>query len=148
MNKSVKLEIYSTDTSMLLELPYADWGLRAGFPSPAENYICESIDLNKELVKHKETTFYARVAGDSLRDAGIGDGDIVVIDKSLEVREGDIVVAFLDGEFTLKEYRLDRENNCAWLVPHNKSYPAIRVTEESDFRIWGVVTSSIKRFRR
>lgn len=84
--EEVKLQIYSADTSTILDLSFVDGGIKAGFPSPAQDYLTESIDLNKELIRHKETTFLARVSGTSLMEAGINDGDIVVIDKSLEAK--------------------------------------------------------------
>ena len=146
--EEVKLQIYSADTSTILDLSYVEGGIKAGFPSPAQDYLTASIDLNKELIRRKETTFLARVSGNSLMDAGISDGDIIVIDKSLEVKNGNFVVAFIDGEFTLKEFRLDEANHCAWLIPHNKDFEPIKVTEENDFMIWGVLTYTIKQLRR
>ena len=146
--EEVKLQIYSTDTSTIVDLPFVDSGIKAGFPSPAQDYLTDSIDLNKELIRHKETTFLARVSGTSLTDAGICDGDLIVVDKSLEVKNGDFVVAYIDGEFTLKEFRLDETNQCAWLIPHNKDYAPIKVTEENDFMIWGVLTYTIKQLRK
>lgn len=145
MKNEVKLHIYSSDPSTIMELPFVDGGIKAGFPSPAQDYMTESIDLNKELIRHKESTFLAKVSGNSLMDAGICDGDIIVIDKSLEVNDGDFVVAFIDGEYTLKEFKLDKANNCAWLRPHNDSYSPIKVTEDNDFLIWGVLTYTIKK---
>lgn len=142
--EEVKLQIYSADTSTILDLSFVDGGIKAGFPSPAQDYLTESIDLNKELIRHKETTFLARVSGTSLMEAGINDGDIV----SLEAKNGDFVVAFIDGEFTLKEFRMDEANNCAWLIPHNKDFAPIKVTEDNDFMIWGVLTYTIKQLRK
>lgn len=144
----VKLHIYSADTDTLLALPYADEGIRAGFPSPAQDYITESIDLNKELIHNKETTFYAKVEGNSMEGAGIYDGDYVIIDKSLEASDGDYIAAFVDGEFTLKQFKLDEKHRCAWLVPYNPEYKPIRVTEENNFMVWGVVTNVIRRFKK
>lgn len=148
MKDEVKLTIYSADLSTELELPYADGGIKAGFPSPAQDYLTESIDLNKTLIRHTETTFYAKVLGDSLSDIGISDGDLVIIDKSLEAQNGDYVAAFIDGEFTLKQFKLDEANRCAWLIPANKKYSPIKVTEDNDFMVWGVITSAIKRFHK
>lgn len=141
----MKLIIYSADLSSSLPLPYADQGVRAGFPSPAQDYLSESIDLNRELVRHPATTFYARACGDSMKDCGIDDGDLLVIDKSLEPHDGDIVVAFIDGDFTLKKVKFDDENKCIWLVPANDEYSPIKITEDNNFLIWGVLTYSIKR---
>ncbi len=124
------------------QLPMFDY-VKAGFPSPATDYAGDRIDIVKEVVRHPNTTFYARISGDSMNDAGIFDGDIVVIDRSLEPRNGDYVVAYIDGEFTLKEFRLDTENDCAWLIPHNKAYSPIRVDKNEEFLIWGVMTHNI-----
>lgn len=148
MNEEVKLHIFSADLSTELNLPFVDNGIKAGFPSPAQDYLTESIDLNKTLIRHSETTFYAKVSGDSLTEAGISDGDLVIIDKSLEAKNGDYVAAFIDGEFTLKQFKLDEMNNCAWLIPANKKYHPIKVTEDNDFMVWGVITSCIKRFHK
>lgn len=148
MKKEATLDIYTAELCTLMELPYADLGIKAGFPSPAQDYLTESIDLNKELVKHEESTFYARVNGDSMREAGIFDGDLVVIDKSLEARDGDYIVAYVDGEFTLKTFRHDPSGQCAWLVPANPHFAPIRVSAENDFMVWGVVTSVIRKLQR
>lgn len=141
----IKLIMYSADLSSELTLPFADQGVRAGFPSPAQDYMTDSIDLNRELIRHPATTFYARASGDSMKDCGIDDGDLLVIDKSLEPQDGDIVVAFIDGEFTLKTVRFDEKDNCIWLVPANREYSPIKITEENNFLIWGVLTYNIKR---
>ncbi len=141
----IKLIMYSADLSSELTLPFADQGVKAGFPSPAQDYMTDSIDLNRELIRHPATTFYARASGDSMKDCGIDDGDLLVIDKSLEPQDGDIVVAFIDGEFTLKTVRFDDKDNCIWLVPANKEYSPIKITEENNFLIWGVLTYNIKR---
>ena len=144
MKKETTLQIFRADTRTSLAIPLAEEGIKAGFPAPAEGYMPESIDLNRELIRHKETTFLARVNGDSMIHAGIFDGDLVVIDKSITAHSGDLVVAFLDGEFTLKEYRHDEANHCGWLVPANNLYPPLQVTAENEFLIWGVVTYAIK----
>ena len=141
----VKLQIYSADVSTVLELPFADGGIKAGFPSPAQDYLTDAIDLNRDIIKHKESTFYARVSGDSMKDAGIGDGDIVVVDKALDAKDGDFVVAFIDGDFTIKQFKMDQSGEFGWLVPYNSDYSPIRVTADNDFQIWGVITFTIKK---
>ncbi len=141
----IKLTIYGADQSTGLALPYADEGVRAGFPSPAQDYMTENIDLNRELIRHPATTFYARVVGDSMRDAGIDEGDLLIVDKGIEPQENDVVVAFVDGEFTLKRIHIEMDRHEFWLMPANESYHPIRVTEENQFMIWGVVTYNIKR---
>ena len=141
----MKLILYSADLSSELELLFADQGIRAGFPSPAQDYMSESIDLNQELIRHPATTFYARAVGDSMKGCGIDDGDLLVIDKAISPQDGDIVVAYIDGEFTLKKVRLEPDGSCLWLIPANDEYPPIKITEENDFIIWGVLTYTIKR---
>lgn len=141
----MKLILYSADIGSRQELAFADGGIRAGFPSPAQDYMSESIDLNRELVRHPATTFYARAVGDSMKGRGIDDGDLLVIDKSLEPRDGDIVVAFVDGEFTLKTVKLEPDGSCLWLIPANDDYSPIKVTEGNNFIVWGVLTYNIKR---
>ena len=127
------------------EIPLVEGTIKAGFPSPAQDYVTDSIDLNRELVRHKETTFCARVSGHSMIKAGINDGDIVVIDKSLDAKSGDIVAAWIDGGFTLKEFQKDKSGEFGWLIPANDEYQPIKVTAENDFVIWGVLTYTIHR---
>ncbi|MBP5318557.1 MAG: translesion error-prone DNA polymerase V autoproteolytic subunit [Paludibacteraceae bacterium] len=126
-------------------LPIAEDGIKAGFPSPAQDEALDTIDLNRELIRHPEATFYARVDGDSLREAGICDGDLVVIDKALRASDGDYVAAFIDGEFTLKQFVTDPDGQGAWLMPANPDYAPIRVGSENQFQIWGVLTYTIKK---
>ena len=140
------LTIYKVDAESHLPLPYADEGIRAGFPSPAQDYMELAIDLNKELIKHPTSTFYGRVVGDSMKDEGIEEGDILVIDKSLELMDDDLAVCFIDGDFTVKRVRL--ESDAAWLVPSNVKYPPIKVTKDNEFMVWGIVTYTIKKNRR
>ena len=141
-----QLEIVKADTASELHLPYADQGIRAGFPSPAQDYMDLSIDLNRELIRNPSATFYGRVKGDSMQDAGVSEGDVLVIDKSLEPQDGDMAVCFLDGEFTLKFIQLEKD--VIWLIPANEAYEPIRVTAENDFLIWGIVTYTIKNNRK
>lgn len=142
--KSIKL--HSVDISSNLPLPYADEGIKAGFPSPAQDYMEQAIDLNKELIKHPASTFFGKVVGDSMKDEGIEEGDILVIDKSLELMNEDLAVCFIDGEFTVKRVRL--EQDVAYLIPSNPDYPTIKVTADNDFMVWGIVTYTIKKNRR
>ena len=116
--------------------------------------MTQAIDLNKELVRHPAATFYGRVVGDSMIDAGVEEGDILVIDKSLEAQDGDMAVCFIDGEFTLKYLRFKdmpasdgSSRRHIRLEPANDRYPAIEVGEGSDFIMWGVVTYVIKKVR-
>lgn len=146
MEKQVSVDIFKPDLTTHVSLPYADQGIQAGFPSPAQDYISESIDLNREIVHHPASTFYGRVAGDSMIGDGIDPDDIIVIDRSLEPRDGDLAVCCVDGEFTLKRIRL--EDNRVWLIPANEAFDPILVTPDNRFEIWGVVTYTIKRTRR
>lgn len=145
--KSTILEVYKIDgaNSAPLELPLAE-NIRAGFPSPATEYNCDPIDLNKELVRHPECTFYGRVKGDSMEDAGIYNGDILVIDRLIEPYDGAVAVCVIDGEFTVKYIKIEKE--VIWLTPANTKYKPIKVTAENDFMIWGIVTHSIRNHIR
>ena len=120
-------------------------GISAGFPSPANDYLEATIDLNKELVKNPGATFFGRVKGLSMKDAGIDDEDILIIDKSVAPKTGMTAVCFIDGEFTLKKIIL--EKNCITLLPANTDYKPIIVTEQNDFLIWGIVTFVIKKMK-
>jgi DNA polymerase V len=138
------IDFYSVDTATHVEIPFVDEGISAGFPSPAQDFLDMSIDLNKELIKNPVSTFYGRVKGDSMKDLGIDIGDLLIIDKSLEVQNGKIAVCFIDGEFTVKKIKLEKDY--LWLVPANKKYEPIKVTQENDFIIWGIVIHVIKSF--
>lgn len=119
--------------------------LRAGFPSPAEEYIHDSLDFNRDLIKHPESTFYGKVKGDSMIEAGICDGDIAVIDKSKEPHDGSIVVAYVNNEFTIKYLDLShREEGYIELRPANPQYSPIRIEASDNFEVWGVVVYTIK----
>ena len=136
------ITVFPVSTETKLNRPFIDQGISAGFPSPAQDFIDLSIDLNKELIKHPSSTFFGRVKGSSMIDAGINNGDLLVVDKSLDPTDGKIAVCFIDGEFTVK--RLKVEKDCCWLLPENDSYKPIRVTAENDFIVWGIVVYVIK----
>jgi len=138
------IDIFSADTETELALPFVEGGISAGFPSPALDFIDLKIDLNKHLIKHPSATFYGRVKGFSLKNAGIDDNDLLVIDRSLEPANGKIAVCYIDGEFTAK--RLLIKNNELWLMPENEAYQPIKVEEGNDLIIWGIVTHVIKSF--
>lgn len=122
---------------------FFDTGISAGFPSPAEDFKEQRLSLDKELIKNKEATFFARVSGQSMIGAGLDDSDLLVIDRSLEPANNKIAVCFLDGEFTVKRLKVDRGE--VWLQPENPNYPIIKITSENDFIIWGIVTNVIKK---
>ncbi len=147
MSKSESaLEIFRPDTASRMSLPFAEMGVQAGFPSPAQDYMSESIDLNHELIRHPASTFYARVEGNSMIDEGIEPGDILVVDRSIEPADGDLAVCCLDGDFTLKRIKLRQGQ--IWLIPSNEAFDPILVTPTCRFEVWGVVTYTIKKHRR
>jgi len=142
LHNTQSIVFYTADTTLKLSLPFIESGIKAGFPSPADDFLDLSIDLNKEFVKNQSTTFYGRVKGDSMQNAGLEDGDLLIIDKSLEPINGKIAVCYIDGEFTVKRIKIEKE--CIWLVAENEKYKPIKVTEDNDFLIWGMVTNVIK----
>ena len=144
LHTTKEFDFYTPDFSTELELPYVDVGISAGFPSPADDFIELTIDLNRELIKHKDSTFFAKVKGNSMKNAGIFDGDLLIIDKSLEPQDGKIAICQIDGDFTVK--RIKKENGVVWLIAENEDYKPIKVTEENELMIWGIVIHSIKTF--
>lgn len=112
--------------------------VQAGFPSPAEDYIERKLDLNEHLIEHPAATFFVRVEGDSMLGAGIHKGDILIVDRSLEAVNGRIIIAVLNGEFTVK--RLKKDGDAIYLVPENPKFPKIQIEPSWDFQVWGVVT--------
>ncbi|MDN3705793.1 translesion error-prone DNA polymerase V autoproteolytic subunit [Myroides ceti] len=139
------LKLYGAEVGECIELPFVG-NVKTGFPSPADDFIESSIDLNKILIKHKDSTFFAKVKGDSMRDIGIDEGDLLVIDKLIQPQNHDIVVCFLEGAFTCK--RLKKEEDRLWLIAENTSYAPIEITSSDQFLIWGVVLHSIKTFKK
>ena len=123
--------------------------IKAGFPSPAEDYQHETLDFNRDLIKHPEATFYGRVDGDSMVEAGINDGDIAIIDRSVEAADGDVVVAFVNNEFTIKYLDLTHKaDGYIELRPANKKYSPIKINDSDDFEVWGVVVWTIHSWKR
>ena len=138
-----KLSFHSFSDLNLDEIKLAEPSVAAGFPSPADDFKELRISIDQEVVKNEEATFYARVAGESMQGAGLDDGDLLVIDRSKEPQDNSIAVCFVDGEFTVK--RLKVEADCIYLIPENKKYKPIRVTEDNELIIWGVVTFVVKK---
>ena len=130
-SKKTKIKLYTTSIS-------------AGFPSPAEDHMDISLDINEYLVKHPSSTFYIYVKGDSMIDSGIFDGDLLIVDRSLEVKSNSVVVAVIDGDFTVKKIKKDSGN--LYLIPQNKKYKPILLENNMDFQIWGIVTHTIHHF--
>ena len=137
------LEIFKCTTKTELSLIYADEGVQAGFPSPAQDFLEHALDFNRDMVKNPDATFYARVKGESMIDEGITTGDILVIDRSLTAKYGNLTVCAIDGEFTLK--RLKLENEKISLIPANTYFSPIEITEDMEFILWGVVIFVIKK---
>ncbi|MGZ2368838.1 LexA family protein [Ancylomarina sp. YFZ004] len=142
MTDESKLTIYHVSTDSPTPIPLVGSSVHAGFPSPADDFIEKNISLDSELIRNKEATFYARVEGDSMKDANIHDGDLLVIDRSLEPQNNKVAVCFIDGEFTVK--RLHLKEDYILLMPENKEFSPIKVTDENEFLIWGIVTYVIK----
>ena len=117
-------------------------GISAGFPSPADDFKEIRISLDEELIKNKEATFYARVSGDSMQDAGLSDGDLIVIDRALNIENNKICVCYLDGEFTVK--RIIKRDRKLYLKPENKNYEEIEIKKDSELIVWGIITFVIK----
>lgn len=135
----------SSTVSDLIKTPLYSDRVSAGFPSPAQDYVENALDLNEYCIDHPAATFLVRVEGDSMVEAGIFDGDVLIVDRSLEWRHNDIVVASVDGELTVKQLLLKPEPA---LVPRNPRYRPIELSQESDLSIFGVVIRSIRTFRR
>lgn len=117
--------------------------VQAGFPSPAQGEYADSIDLNRALITNPAATFCARVIGNSMVEAGINEGDLLIIDRSLTPHDGNIAVCFVDGDFTVK--RLSVRDDGIYLTPANAKFPELRVSEDSNFQVWGVVSHIIKK---
>ena len=137
------LTIIQPDFSTTLSLPLFLSRVPAGFPSPADDYLEGSLDLNEHLIKHKAATFFVRVSGDSMVNAGIHDGDLLIVDRALEAKDKSVVVAVVNGEFTVK--RIKNENGRVWLLPENSDFQPLEMTDGAELEIWGVVTNVIHR---
>ena len=143
IKKEQKLTFFRPDFESDRRIPYINEGVSAGFPSPAADFMETNIDLNKELSENPLATFYIKVKGNSMIDAGINDKDVLVVDRSLEPRNNKIAICCIDGEFTVK--RIQVEKDCLYLMPENPNYDPIKVTEENQLIIWGMVTYVIKK---
>lgn len=131
-----------------LELQYAP-SIKAGFPSPADDYQHDTLDFNRDFIQHPEATFFGRVDGDSMIDAGICDGDLAIIDRSLEPSDGDVVVAYVNEEFTIKYLDLShKEEGFIELRPANKNFKPIYIDADDDFEVWGVVIWTIRNWKK
>ena len=136
-------KIFLPDRSTSYKCPIFMIPVSAGFPSPAEDYIEEQLDLNKHLIKHPAATFFVKVKGDSMIDAGIHSGDILIVDRAVNPGNKKVVIAVINGELTLKRIRMTKGK--LFLVPENDKYKPVEITEEMDFTVWGVVTNVIHK---
>lgn len=143
IHSDATFEFFSPSVETKLEINFAGFSVPAGFPSPAEEYLEPKLDLNEFLIKHPSATFFVRVQGDSMTGAGIFNGDILIVDRALDPKEGDIAVCVIDGEFTVK--RLQIINDEIFLAPENGEYKPIKVTTFQDFQVWGIVTYVIHK---
>jgi len=143
VHKQGSLTFFTPEAVEDASAQFFDTGISAGFPSPADDFKEQRLSLDEELVKNKESTFYARVSGQSMIGAGLEDNDLLVIDRSLEPENNKIAVCFLDGEFTVKRLRVQDDE--VWLQPENPNYPIIKITADNNFLIWGIVTNVIKK---
>ena len=135
------VEIFKADTATKQPLPLYLSRIKAGFPSPADDYLDKKLDLNEHLIKHPAATFFVKVKGDSMIGAGINSGDILIVDRSLEPKDKKVVVAIVNGEFTVK--RISKKGNKLLLLAENDKYAPIEIKEGMDFEIWGVVVHVI-----
>ena len=135
------LKLSSIDNKSSIKLPLYSCKISAGFPSPADDHLEKSLDLNSYLIKHPAATFFVRVSGDSMINAGINDNDILIVDRSLKPSHGKIVIAVVDGQMTVK--RLYKRSGKLILMPENKNFKPIEITESMSIEIWGVVVTAI-----
>jgi len=127
----------------VLDIPFYQSNVPAGFPSPAEDFMDLDLNLQEYLVQNPSATFCVRVTGDSMQNAGIYSGDVMVVDRALEPQNNTIVLAILDGEFTVK--RIQKKGQELYLKPENSKFKPIQITEEMNFQVWGVVTHIIHK---
>ncbi|MDJ1472821.1 LexA family protein [Xanthocytophaga flava] len=143
-NASKVIDVYKPLFHFRMKLPLYQSRIQAGYPSPADDHLDKELDLMEKLIQNKQSTFYLQVTGDSMKGCGIFDGSIVIVDRSLKAKDGKIVIAVVNGEFTCK--RLKIENRLVYLCAENKDYQDILVTEDMNFRVWGVVTATVTSF--
>ena len=139
------LKIYKAKNLSSLSLNFYVNPVCAGFPSPAEDHLDIALDLNEHLIKHPAATFYIYAQGNSMQESGIYDGDIMVVDRSIEASSGDIVIASISGEFTVKHLLI--KNQKTYLIPANKDYSPMPITDDMDMQIWGIVIHAIHSFK-
>ena len=144
MQDNVTLRVLPPSFQLKLALPLASFHVSAGFPSPADDHLEDSLDLNEYFIRHPAATFYVKASGDSMRGAGILDGDLLIVDRAVACTDGSIVVARLGDEFTLKRFL--KQGTRVFLRPENEDFQPIEVTEDTDCEIWGRVVGSVRRY--
>lgn len=142
-DKLVVTGIFGFQKKVKQELPLFISKISAGFPSPADDYVENKLDLNEHLIEHPAATFFVKVEGNSMNNAGIYSGDILIVDRSLEPSDKKIVVAVVNGDFTVK--RIKKTQDKLYLMPENPVYNPIEINQDMDFEIWGVVTYVIHK---
>jgi len=143
LNTNKKLQFYAIEEASLDSLPLYGDAVPAGFPSPADDYLDMDLNLHDYLVQHPSATFCVRAIGDSMIDAGIQSSDVMVIDRALSPKNNDIVLAVVNGEFTVK--RIKKNDETLYLMPANENYRPMKITEDMNFQVWGVVTFIIHK---
>ena len=136
------IQIFKADIATKQSLPLYLSRIKAGFPSPADDYLDKKLDLNEHLIKHPASTFFVKVKGDSMVGAGINSGDMLIVDRYIKARNKKIVVAILNGDFTVK--RFHEKGDKQYLMSENPEYQPIEITEGMDFEVWGVVIHVIR----
>ena len=143
LNTSEKLQFYAIEETSFDDVPLYGDSVPAGFPSPADDYLDMDLNLHDYLVQHPSATFCVRAIGDSMVDAGIQSSDVMVIDRALTPKNNDIILAVVNGEFTVK--RIKKSEDELYLMPANENYTPMKITEEMNFQVWGVVTFIIHK---
>ena len=143
LNTNNKLNFYTIEDFSLGDIPLYGDAVPAGFPSPADDYLDMDLNLHDYLVQHTSATFCVKAIGDSMVDAGIKSSDVMVIDRALTPKNNDIILAVIDGEFTVK--RIKKNDDELYLIPANENYRPVKITEDMDFQVWGVVTFIIHK---
>ena len=145
-HQKLTLEIYTPkETGKKNRIPFYTEQVSAGFPSPAEDYIEKKLDLNELVIKHPSASYFVKVSGHSMKDSGINDGDILVVDRAIDPKNNDVIIAVLNGELTVKRIKKTRKE--LFLLPENSDFEPIKVNDEADFQVWGVVTTVIHRMK-
>ena len=143
LKNTTHFNFYSVDETAFEKIPLFEGSVSAGFPSPADDYMDIDLDLHDHLVQNPSSTFCVKAIGESMKDAGIESGDVMIVDRSLEPKNRSIVLAVINGEFTVK--RVNLSDNELYLMPENNSFTPIKITLEMDFQIWGIVTFIIHK---